>query len=73
MTTEAKTVATLSNTNGNVWHLNAADGRHLCTLTGSEAAILGPASACLVADHGLPPGEWVRRGPGRHSYQVPRC
>lgn len=71
MTENLKTVATLSNTNGNVWHLTRTDGQLLCILEGGEAAILGPAAGCLVADHGFARGEWVRRGPGRHSYRVP--
>lgn len=63
-----KTLATITNTNANVWHVSAVDGQHLIALQGTEDAVLGPASASLVADHGYPAGEWVRRGPGRYSY-----
>ena len=65
-----ETAATLANTNANVWHLCDAGGHHLAALEGVEDKVLGPAAACLVADHGLPAGEWIRRGPGRYSYQV---
>ncbi|KMV19668.1 hypothetical protein ACT17_06430 [Mycolicibacterium conceptionense] len=67
----AKTLATVTNTNGNVWHVSATSGQHLIAVTGAEDAIFGPVKASLVADHGYrDDGEFVRRGPGRYSYVV---
>ncbi len=65
-----KTIATLANTNADVWHVSAADGQHIATFRGSEELVLGSASAYLIANVGCPQGEWVRRGPGRYSFRV---
>ena len=68
----AKTLATLTNTNGNAWILaDARTGNILTGLTGTEALVLKSAAASLVADHHYPEGvTWVQRGPGRHCYRI---
>lgn len=65
-----KTLATITNTNANVWHVASQSGQQLAVLTGIEAFVLSAARASLIADQGLAEGEWVRRGPGRFSYVV---
>lgn len=50
-----------------VWQA-ADDGRILLTITGAPPAILGPATASLVADHHFPPGQWHQHGPDRYDY-----
>ena len=64
-------VAELVNEGGNVWTLTrVADGTLLGRLEGCAERVLGPAAACLVADHGFEAGQWNERGPGRYEYQV---
>ena len=64
-----RAIASIVNTNANVWHLSDASGQHLSTFTGgTEGHVLRCASASLVADRGFPQGHWERRGPGRFAY-----
>lgn len=65
------TVAELVNESGNVWLLiRMPDGSLLARIEGRAERVLGPAAACLVADHGFKVGRWSERDPGRYVYQV---
>ena len=65
------TVAELVNESGNVWTLTRVpDGSLLARIEGRAERVLGPAAACLVADHGFEVGRWSECGPGRYAYEV---
>jgi hypothetical protein len=68
----AKTVATLTNTDGREWTVTEeGTGAVLVRLDGVEALVVGMAAASLVADHGYPAGgSWVPSGAGRYVYVV---
>ena len=65
------TLATLMNPHGDVWHIAGGDGQHLTAMHGDdEDLVLESATVYLISDRGYPPGVWIRRGPGRYSYQT---
>jgi hypothetical protein len=64
-------LAELVNVSGDVWMLTrVGDGAQLARIEGRAERVLGPAAACLVADHGFEEGRWSECGPGRYAYQV---
>lgn len=70
MSMTVQTIATISETAENVWVVASLSGTTLITLEGVEKAVLGPATASLMADHKYPLGLWAPRGAGRYSYIV---
>lgn len=61
--------ATITNTNGDVWHVSAYGSQHLFSVTGPEDEVLAEIKDRLVSERNFPAnGEMVRRGPGRYSY-----
>lgn len=64
-----ETLATISSEDGRVWLVtDPADGRLLVRLEGAERRVLGSAAASLVADHGLPKGQWSPCGHRHYVY-----